>query len=47
MRWMWGVWIELKIGMEKDAMCVLNEGLKGMKGVADGGWSMLVWGSGG
>ena len=33
--------------MEKDALCDMNEGLRGMKGVADGGWSMLVWGRGG
>ena len=33
--------------MEKDVMCVLNEGLEGMKGVPDEGWSMLVWGRGG
>ena len=33
--------------MEKDAMCDMNEGLQGMKGVADEGWSMLVWGRGG
>ena len=33
--------------MEKDALCEMNEGFRGMKGVADGGWSMLVWGRGG
>ena len=33
--------------MEKDALCDMNEGFRGMKGVADGGWSMLVWGRGG
>ena len=33
--------------MEKDALCDMNEGLRGMKGVADGEWSMLVWGRGG
>ena len=33
--------------MEEDALCDMNEGLRGMKGVADGGWSMLVWGRGG
>ena len=33
--------------MEKDALCDMNEKFQGMKGVADGGWSMLVWGRGG
>ena len=33
--------------MEKDALCEMNEGFRGVKGVADGGWSMLVWGRGG
>ena len=33
--------------MEKDAMCDMNEGLQGMEGVANEGWSMLVWGRGG
>ena len=33
--------------MEKDALCETNEGFRGVKGVADGGWSMLVWGRGG
>ena len=33
--------------MKKDAMCDMNEGLQGMEGVANEGWSMLVWGRGG
>ena len=33
--------------MEKDALCDMNEGFRGMRGVADGGWIMLVWGRGG
>ena len=33
--------------MEKDAVWDMNEGLQEMKGVADEGWSMLVWGRGG
>ena len=33
--------------MEKDAMCETNEGLQGMKGDADEGRRMLVWGRGG
>ena len=33
--------------MEKDAPCDMNEGFRGMRGVADGGWSLLVWGRGG
>ena len=28
-------------------MCDMNEGLRGMKGVADEGLSILVWGRGG
>ena len=33
--------------MKKDAVCDKNEGLQGMEGVANEGWSMLVWGRGG
>ena len=33
--------------MKKDTMCDMNEGLQGMEGVANEGWSMLVWGRGG
>ena len=33
--------------MEKDALCDKNEGLQRMEGVANEGWSMLVWGRGG
>ena len=33
--------------MEKDALCDMNEKFQGMKGVADGGWRMLVWRRGG
>ena len=33
--------------MEKDALCDMNEKFQGMKGVADGGWRMLVLGRGG
>ena len=33
--------------MKKDAMCGMNEGLQGMEGVVNEGWSMLVWGRGG
>ncbi len=30
--------------MEQDALCETNEGLQGMKGDADEGRRMLVWG---
>ena len=33
--------------MKKDAVFDKNEGLQGMEGVANEGWSMLVWGRGG
>ena len=33
--------------MDGDVLCVVNEGLEGLKGVADEGWSMLVWRRGG
>ena len=36
-----------KIGMEKDAVWDMSEGLQGLRRVADEGWSMLVWGRGG
>ena len=35
MRWIWRVWIELKIGMENDVMCVVSEGLGGTMEMLD------------
>ena len=34
------------IGVDGDALCVVNEGFEGLKGVADEGWIVLVWGRG-
>ena len=31
------------IGVDGDVLCVVNEGLEGLKGVADEGWSTLMW----
>ena len=37
---------DLTINVDGDVLCVVNEGFEGLKGVADEGWIMLVWGRG-